>query len=97
MDDAFCTLGESAKKAIFYHLEIKFGIARNDIPYNLETFEDGLQKIFGPGANFLEILIMRKLHEKIGQPLKWNENEKFAFVEYVSAAKQGFSGNSSVD
>jgi len=97
LDDAFHTLGDSARKSIYYHLESKFGIARDDIPYNLGTFEDGLQKIFGPGANFLEILIMRKLHEKIGQPLKWNENEKFAFVEYVSAAKQGFLGNSRAD
>lgn len=90
MDDAFCTLGESARKAIYFHLETKFGIAKNDIPSNLKKFDDGMQKIFGPGANFLEILIMRKLHEKTGQPVEWSENESLAFVEYVTAAKQGF-------
>lgn len=97
MDQAFCTLGESARKAIYYHLEAKFGITKNDIPNNLETFEDGLRKIFGPGASFLEVLIMRKLHERIGKPLKWNESEKLAFVKYVSAVKQGFLNKNKAD
>lgn len=97
MDEAFCTLGESARKAIYYHLEDKFGITKKDIPQNLETFEDGLQKIFGPGASFLEVLIMRKLHERIGEPLKWNESEKLAFIKYISAAKQGFLDKSKAD
>jgi hypothetical protein len=97
MDEAFCTLGESARKAIYYHLEVKFGVTKNDIPNNLESFEDGLQRIFGPGAGFLEVLIMRKLHERIGEPLKWNESEKLAFIKYVSAVKQSFLDKTKVD
>jgi len=90
VDEALASLGESAKQSIYFHLENKFKIAKNDIPYNLEDFADGLEKIFGLGAHFIEILIMKSLFEKIGQPLEWNQDKKLVFVEYVAAAKRSF-------
>lgn len=91
VDDALLSLGESARQSIYFHLESKFKIAKNDIPYHLEDFVKGLEKIFGLGARFLEILIMKELHEKVGQPLEWNQSKEFVFVEYVAAAKQTLS------
>ena len=90
LDEGLASLGESAKQAIYFHLEDKFKIAKKDIPYRLEDFTDGLEKIFGLGARFIEILIMKSLFEKIGQPLEWNEKKELVFVEYVVAAKQSF-------
>lgn len=90
VDEALTSLGESAKQAIYFHLENKFKIAKKDIPYRLEDFADGLEKIFGLGAHFIEILIMKSLFEEIGQPLKWNQSKELVFVEYVAAAKQSF-------
>lgn len=90
VDEGLASLGESAKQAIYFHLEDKFKIAKNDIPYHLEDFTDGLEKIFGLGAHFIEILIMKSLFEKIGQPLEWNQNKRLVFVEYVAAAKRSF-------
>jgi hypothetical protein len=90
VDEGLASLGESAKQAIYFHLEDRFRIAKNDIPYHLEDFTDGLEKIFGLGAHFIEILIMKSLFEKIGQPLEWNQSKELVFVEYVAAAKQGF-------
>jgi hypothetical protein len=90
IDEALTSLGESAKQAIYFHLENKFKIAKKDIPYRLEDFAHGLEKIFGLGAHFIEILIMKNLFEKIGQPLEWNQSKKLVFVEYVAAAKQSF-------
>ena len=90
VDEALTSLGESAKQSIYFHLEDKFKIAKKDIPYRLEDFTDGLEKIFGLGAHFIEILIMKSLFEKIGQPLEWNEKKELVFVEYVAAAKQSF-------
>ena len=90
VDEALTSLGESAKQSIYFHLENKFKIAKKDIPYKLEDFADGLEKIFGLGARFIEILIMKNLFEKIGQPLEWNQNKELEFVEYVAAAKQSF-------
>ena len=91
VDDALASLGDSARQAIYFHLEDKFKIAKNDIPRRLQDFVDGLEKIFGLGARFIEILIMRNLYGKIGQPLEWNESRELVFVDYVKAAKQSFS------
>lgn len=90
IDEGLASLGESPKQAIYFHLEDKIKIAKKDIPYRLEDFTDGLEKIFGLGAHFIEILIMKSLFEKIGQPLEWNEKKELVFVEYVAAAKQSF-------
>lgn len=90
IDDALSSLGDSAKQSIYFHIENNSKIAKNDIPYHIEDFADGLEKIFGLGAKFLEILIMKKLYEKVGQPLDWNESKELGFVEYVTAAKQSF-------
>ena len=90
VDEGLASLGESAKQSIYFHLEDKFKIAKKDIPYRLEDFTDGLEKIFGLGAHFIEILIMKSLFEKIGQPLEWNQSKELVFVEYVAAAKRSF-------
>jgi hypothetical protein len=90
VDDALDSLGDSAKQAIYFHLENKFKIERNQIPQRVEDFADGLRKIFGIGAQFLEILIMKKLYERIGQPLEWDKSEELIFTEYVAAARHSF-------
>ena len=90
VDDALASLGDSARQAIYFHLENKFRIAKKDIPSHLDGFESGLAKIFGAGAKFIEILIMKKLHEKLGQPLEWDESKELIFAEYVTAARKTF-------
>jgi len=90
VDEALASLGDSAKQAIYYHLEDKFKITKNEIPNRLKDFTEGLEKIFGLGARFIEILIMKKLYEKVGQHLEWNESKELIFSEYVTAAKQSF-------
>ena len=90
VDEALASLGDSAKQAIYFHLEDKFRISRNEIPQHLEDFTNGLHKIFGMGAQFLQILIMKHLHERIGNSNKWIEGKEPAFIEYVTAAKGSF-------
>jgi hypothetical protein len=91
IDDAFCTLGDSARQSIYFHLESKCKVAKSHIPHCLEDFDEGLERIFGPGSRFLEILIMKKLYEKTGQSLKWDESKELVFVDYVMTAKRSFS------
>jgi hypothetical protein len=93
VDAAFASLGESARQSIYYHLESKFKVARNEIPLRVEDFEKGLEKIFGAGTRFLEVLIMRKLHENMGPDsgvIKWDEDREFRFVDYVRTAERTF-------
>jgi hypothetical protein len=90
IDDALNSLGESVKQSIYFHIENKFCVARNEIPENIEEFQGGLEKIFGTGARFIEIMIMKNLHSKIGLPLNMDKKEQLEFAKYIGAAKQGF-------
>jgi hypothetical protein len=91
VDDALASLGDSAKQAIYFHLESKFKVTKDQIPNNVEVFVEGLEKIFGSGAKFLEILIMKKLYEKVGKPLEWDTSKELEFVNYVEAARRSFN------
>jgi len=90
VDEALCSLGESAKQAIYFHLEKSFNIKRQEIPNKIVAFSEAIEKILGLGANFVEILIMKRLYEKIGGVFEWHESTNFAFTEYVAVAKQSF-------
>lgn len=92
IDEVLLSLGESARQAIYFHLEDKYRITRIEIPKRLEDFQNGLERIFGEtGTTYLEILMMKKLHEEIGKPLEWNESKGLVFIDYVAAAKQTYS------
>jgi hypothetical protein len=87
IDEAFSSLGESVKKSIYFHLENSFLIPRQDIPCRVEDFSDALERIFGPGAKHLELLIMEKLYRKVNCSYKW-EGPKWlvpdlTFEQYV--------------
>lgn len=66
IDQGLSSLGESPKEAIFFHLESTFQLKKEDIPVNLNEFKQALESIFGPGAPYLERLILKSLHKKLG-------------------------------
>jgi len=90
VDEGLSSLGETSKEAIYFHLKKSFNIKKKEIPYKIEAFAKGIEKIFGLGANFLEILIMKQLYEKVGGVFEWQEPAYFSFSAYVAAAKQNF-------
>jgi len=92
IDEGLASLGESSKEAIYFHLDKSFSIKKQEIPDKVEAFTGAIENIFGWGANFLEILIMEKLHEKVGHDLKWQEPKELKFTEYLTVAKQSFLG-----
>jgi len=90
VDEGLFLLGESSKQAIYYHLEKGFNLKRHELPYKIEEFADAIEKIFGLGANFFEILIMKRLYIKDGRTLKWQGSKDFTFTEYVAAVRRSF-------
>jgi hypothetical protein len=88
IDEALLTLGESAKQATYFHIEQTFEVSREEIPENLEDFQTALEKIFGIGARYIEILIMKYLYEKIGCSFEMKNGNQLEFVKYVKAAKE---------
>jgi len=91
VDEGLSAVGESSKEAIYFHLEKSFNVKKDEIPFRIDDFAKAIEKIFGLGANFLEILIMKRLYEKVGGCFKWHGAEDFTFTAYVAIAKQGFS------
>jgi len=86
IEEGLSSLGDSPKQAIFFHLEASFEINRDNIPTNLTEFSKALEKIFGPGAFYLEKLIAKRLYEKLG--LEFKDVENWDFLESVNNAKE---------
>jgi hypothetical protein len=71
IDEALSTLGENSKKAIYFHLETKFGISRQDIPERISDFSEAIEQIFGLAAQQIEILIMKCLNQQVTCTYNW--------------------------
>lgn len=99
IDEALSSLGENVAASIYFHVEKTFDIQRLEIPQRVNDFSDALEKIFGLGARTLEILCMKKFHEKMAVICKWPEHEwplckwvvpEMAFYEYVDLVRQNY-------
>ena len=90
IEEGLSSLGDSAKHAIYFHLENTFNIRRRDISSGIEDFVNALEKIFGLGAKPIEILIMQRLYEKVGGVVEYPQHKDLVFAEYVVAARQSF-------
>lgn len=86
IDESLSSLGDSPKQAILFHLETSFKIKKERIPENITEFAKALEKIFGPGANYLEKLILTHLSQKLG--LKFESLEVENFPELVEGIKK---------
>jgi hypothetical protein len=91
VNEGLSSLGESGKQAIYAFLTKTYKLDEQDIPHRIEEFKDAIEKIFGLGAKFLEILIMKRVYEKFGQDFIFNqEPEDLIFVEYIEAARKTY-------
>ena len=90
VDEGLSSLGESSKQAIYFHLEKDSGIKREEIPRKIQGFTDRIEQIFGLGASFLQILIMRHLYERADRNLTWDNSEELNLVEYVRMIKREY-------
>jgi hypothetical protein len=86
VEESLSSLGDSPKKAILFHLEASFNLKKEKIPTNLTEFAKALEGIFGPGASYLERLIVKRLYEKLG--LKFEEMEDVDLLQCVEKLKK---------
>jgi hypothetical protein len=83
VDEGLCLLGDSSKKAILLHLETSFRLKKESIPFNLTEIKKALEDIFGPGAAYLEKIIVKRLYEKLGLDFEGGTD----FLEHVYIAE----------
>lgn len=97
LDEALSALGETVKKTVYFHLQQKFLIAKQEIPFKIDDFSDALEQIFGSGARTLEVLIMTKLHQKIKSRYRWEGPNwlvpELTFSQYVELLKLFYEDN----
>jgi hypothetical protein len=86
VEESLSSLGNSPKQAILFHLEDSFKIKKEHIPENITEFAKALEKIFGPGALYLEKLIVKRLYENLG--LEFEDVESRDFLECVDQVKK---------
>lgn len=86
VDESLSSLGDSAKHAIYFHLEKTFKVSKSEIPSKIEEFSEAIEKIFGVGARLLEIQMMKRFHEKFGRPIRsYPKTGNLSFTEYLRA------------
>ena len=71
IDEAFLTLGENAKSLMYFYLDTKFAISKQDIPKRVDDFSNALEQIFGQAALQIEILIMKCLNQRVDCTYEW--------------------------
>jgi len=67
IDQGLDSIGETAKRVVYFRVEQDLKIRRSEIPANCKLFVEELQQIFGPGGKVLEKSILAKLGEVTGR------------------------------
>jgi len=77
-------LGDSGRKATYFHLQNVCSLMREDIPNNPSVFVLGLEKIFGGGAKVIEESIVKTFYCKLG--IKYEEKKTATFADRLHDA-----------
>jgi len=90
VDEGLGALGESARHAIYYHVEQKSQINRDQIPDRIEVFQDALDRLLLAGGIVVQRLIARNLCSRLGIRFEQCENWKLTnYVGYCEKIKIG--------
>lgn len=89
VDETLDTLGIGVKKALYFHLKTAFSIKKETIYKDPVKFSDGLERIFGPGARFIENMVIESVCNKTRCKLRrgWQKN---SFTENIEKIKEKF-------
>jgi hypothetical protein len=83
IDDVLSAFGDVNKQAIYRHLEYRYGITREAIPFKIEDFATAIEKTFGSVAKLIEIKIIESLHAKCIDFSYFPEKGELDFIEFV--------------
>jgi hypothetical protein len=87
IDEALAALGENVKAATHSYLEKRCHLRTNEIAGRIGEFQSALEQLFGVGARYLEILIMKNFYAKTKLMFKLPElaypTPTLTFQEYI--------------
>jgi PAS domain S-box-containing protein len=99
IDDTFSSVGESAKTAIYFHIENKFNIKKEDIPSSIEKFSEALDQLFGIGSKPLQKIFKQQLKTKLKTNSQITDEESLDLDSFVREIRKvtGASATSETD
>jgi len=86
VDEGLRVFGKSVRHVIYYHLEARHHVKREEIPEKLEAFHKALEDLYGAGAGVVEKQIAEALHSRLG--LSFVKHKNWTLVDYVNNAKR---------
>jgi hypothetical protein len=86
-------LSRAVVDALYAHLQKFHSIARDEVPYKLDTLSTTLEKIFGASSQTITRAIARKFYLKLG--LEFTGNPSRTLLECVEEAKMKLENSSS--
>lgn len=93
IDETVTTLlSRTVVDALYLHLQKFHSIARDEVPYRLDTLLTTLEKIFGASSQTIAKGIARKFYFKLG--LEFTGDPSRTLLEYVDEAKMKLQNSS---
>ena len=65
IDEALESLGESVKESVYFLLEHRFSIVKQDIPDRIGDFSTAIEQVFGSCARQFKVLIAEILRKRV--------------------------------
>src|SRR3990170_3575003 len=90
LDSVFSTLGGACKQALYSCLEKDYGLVRDSIPCNIETFAHALEDIFGRASLLLETKIIQMLPRKVDGFKFYPVQSQLSFAKYLESLRHSF-------
>ena len=86
VDDGLLVYGEAVRHALYYSVEAKYHVKREQIQDRIEEFHKALVELSGYGGRVTERLITKSLYSRLG--LDFTEHKEWSLVEYVRHARK---------
>jgi len=83
IEDMLSSFGSNSKQAIYSHLERRYGLGKEEIPFKIEDFARAIEQTFGSAAGNVEIKIIECLHAKCQDFSYVPRNGELDFVEFI--------------
>jgi PAS domain S-box-containing protein len=88
LDETLTSLGESAKIAIYFHIEKQFNLKKQNIPNSITEFLMALDKLFGAGSKPIQNMIICTLKKKANFDFQSCSLEQTDFQTYIEKIKE---------
>jgi hypothetical protein len=87
VDAVFSKIGGSNYQTLYLHLKSNFGVERAEMAYNLGSFVNALELLFGQGALLVEAQIMAVIHSKVPDFKFTRKQGDLSFLNYLESLR----------